>query len=271
MFFGLSFYVFAWNFFIYGIGGWIYETIYESIRANKFVNRGFLAGPCIPVYGLGANIVYFCLKPLQNHPSLLFLGGMIFCTIIEYATSVLLEKIFHAQWWTYDYFQFNFQSRIALIPSLFWGYMTLLDFDILQPGAFRIINRIPEGTGYYVLNVMIVTFFIDVGYSGVTSALYSLEIKSLLDFKEELSKLKPDSDEIKAKLLSYEKKYKAFIKPSFWINKKRLWEAFPDMKVVKEKTMSFSLNKTYVSVRHFLTKRRDEDSDDSPKKLENKK
>ena len=33
--------------------GWIYESIYCTIRAKKWENRGFLYGPLCPIYGAG--------------------------------------------------------------------------------------------------------------------------------------------------------------------------------------------------------------------------
>ena len=36
-------------FFIYSFVGWLWETIYCSIKDRKFAYRGFLAGPYCPV------------------------------------------------------------------------------------------------------------------------------------------------------------------------------------------------------------------------------
>ena len=42
-----------WLFF-YSVVGWIYESTLCSVRAHKFINRGFLNGPYCPIYGWGA-------------------------------------------------------------------------------------------------------------------------------------------------------------------------------------------------------------------------
>ena len=38
-------------FFIYSFVGWLWETVYCSIKDKKFAYRGFLVGPYCPVYG----------------------------------------------------------------------------------------------------------------------------------------------------------------------------------------------------------------------------
>ena len=41
-------------FFFYSAVGWLGESIYCSVGARKWVNRGFLKGPMCPIYGTGA-------------------------------------------------------------------------------------------------------------------------------------------------------------------------------------------------------------------------
>ena len=60
----LSFYTFA--FLIYCIIGWIYEVIWEFAVGNGFVNRGFLFGPYLPIYGFGVLILYFLLSKVMK-------------------------------------------------------------------------------------------------------------------------------------------------------------------------------------------------------------
>ena len=58
----------TWNnyiiyFMLYAIIGWIYEVLLELfIWSHKFVNRGTLFGPWLPVYGFGALIFIFCIQ-----------------------------------------------------------------------------------------------------------------------------------------------------------------------------------------------------------------
>ena len=41
-------------FFLYCVLGWCFETTVVSVKQRHFVNRGFLRGPMLPIYGFGA-------------------------------------------------------------------------------------------------------------------------------------------------------------------------------------------------------------------------
>lgn len=60
-------------FFCYSFIGWLWETIYCSIKAGHFVYRGFLVGPITPIYGFGILGVVYLLRPIHQHIVLLFL------------------------------------------------------------------------------------------------------------------------------------------------------------------------------------------------------
>ena len=44
-------------FFLYSFLGWIWESCYVSVRKHRWVNRGFMHGPMLPLYGSGAMVV----------------------------------------------------------------------------------------------------------------------------------------------------------------------------------------------------------------------
>lgn len=41
------------------VGGWLWEVLLFYIKDREFVNRGFLHGPYLPIYGIGAAILSF--------------------------------------------------------------------------------------------------------------------------------------------------------------------------------------------------------------------
>ena len=52
-------YTYSWYhwitfFYLYCFFGWIFESAYVSLRQKRFVNRGFLRLPLLPLYGTGA-------------------------------------------------------------------------------------------------------------------------------------------------------------------------------------------------------------------------
>ena len=115
-------------FYIYSFLGWLWESSYVSVKEKKLVNRGFVAGPVCTIYGFGAVIVYLSLKPISGNILLLYLGGVIVPTILEYVTAVLMENLFHTSWWDYSKNKYNFQGRICLGASLGWGALSVILF-----------------------------------------------------------------------------------------------------------------------------------------------
>ena len=52
------------GFIFYSFLGWIWETTYCSVKAKHFINRGFLNGPIIPIYGFGAVLIMIAVNAL---------------------------------------------------------------------------------------------------------------------------------------------------------------------------------------------------------------
>ena len=48
-------------FFICSFLGYFLEVLWIYLGTKKIVNRGFLCGPVIPIYGLGAVLILFSL------------------------------------------------------------------------------------------------------------------------------------------------------------------------------------------------------------------
>lgn len=59
---------------------------------QKFVNRGFLLGPCCPIYGCGCILLNLLLQNYVNNIIVLFILTMFTCSLLEYITSFLMEK-----------------------------------------------------------------------------------------------------------------------------------------------------------------------------------
>jgi len=158
----LTLYFVMWNFFIVSFCGWIWETIYESIRAKKLVRRGVLTGPILPIYGIGSNLIFILFRGMSDHPVFLFFGVMVFCTTLEYWAAVALEHFFHTSFWTYEYFRFNYKGRIALIPSLFWGVIGVVGFGVLFPALIGLIHNLPLPYAPYAVRVLSFFLILDI-------------------------------------------------------------------------------------------------------------
>ncbi len=120
-------------FFIFTMIGWVHETTVESLYHKKFINRGSLHGPYIPIYGFGgcAMVIFAC--PFKNNGFFVFLSGLICCTVLEYFTGWLMETLFHKQFWDYSMMKLTYKNRISLLSSLCWGAMSLLMAYVIYP------------------------------------------------------------------------------------------------------------------------------------------
>ena len=86
---GISlYYIISW-FFIYSFLGWVWESCYVSAKRRQWVNRGFLHGPMLPIYGTGAVIILLATIPVRDSLWLVFLLGMLAASIVYWAGSFI--------------------------------------------------------------------------------------------------------------------------------------------------------------------------------------
>lgn len=145
---------------IYSVIGWVYESTICSIGQRKLINRGFLNGPYCPIYGTGAVLVLLVLGRIQN-PVLLFFAGAVLTCSLEYLTSWLMEKLFHARWWDYSHYRFNIQGRICLLGAIVFGFGGVLIIDVVQPQVERLTAMIPLLAVHVICAVAAIVVIID--------------------------------------------------------------------------------------------------------------
>lgn len=134
-------------FLSFSVVGWLLECISCSVWYHKFVyDRGFLFGPYCPVYGFGAIYMYYFLGRYIEEPIALFVMAVVGTSLIEYLTSVVMEKIFNARWWDYSNEPFNLEGRICLKNALLFGVAGLLFTYWVRPVYVDIVHSIPKDT-----------------------------------------------------------------------------------------------------------------------------
>ena len=189
--YGISFEQWVFMFFIFTVIGWIHETFVESLYHKKFVNRGSLHGPYIPIYGFGgcAMIVFVC--PFKDNGFFAFLSGLICCTVLEYFTGWLMETLFHRQFWDYSMMKLTYKNRISLLSSLCWGFMSLFMLYMLFP-FMQWFCGIIGSKAMIVFDCVMTTVFAvdtiftvkrDVGWRNIAKKLSPEQIKAALQKK----------------------------------------------------------------------------------------
>jgi uncharacterized membrane protein len=128
--------------------GWIYESIFCTIKNKKWADRGFLYGPVCPIYGVGA-VSLTAIAEAVSERSLdgyawwqVFLVSFFGSIVLEYVTSWALEKLFHAYWWDYSNMPLNIHGRVCFPCSVGFGCAGLLVVYIIAPFTQRMTSSI---------------------------------------------------------------------------------------------------------------------------------
>lgn len=108
-------------FIFYSFAGWVFETTVAATREKQFINKGFLNGPVCPRYGFSMVLATMFLEPVRKEIIWILLGETLIGTVVEYISSVLLEKLTGSKWWDYTNSRFSFRGRINLWTLLFWA------------------------------------------------------------------------------------------------------------------------------------------------------
>ena len=198
---------------IYSFIGWVIEVIATSKDNKGFVNRGFLIGPYCPIYGTCALLMILIL-PNQENIFLLFLMSLLICSISEYLTSYVMEKLFKARWWDYSSRRFNLNGRICLKISLGFGLLGVILVRYVNPFITSYLIKIPNNIVDIIFYILIIIFAID----------NIISFKVVLKIKETTKFIKMDNTR------EITEKVTAILGNSFLV--KRLLKAFPDFRVI---------------------------------------
>lgn len=170
-------------FFIYCFLGWVWESCYVSVRKREWINRGFLHGPILPIYGFGAIIILWLTLPVRNSIAPIYLLGMLGATLLEYVTGAVMERLFHVRYWDYSNYKFNINGYICLFSSLGWGAFSVLLVKVLHPPIERVVLQIPIYLADPVSLICVIVFMVDTTRS----------VQSAFDLKDLLAKLTESS------------------------------------------------------------------------------
>ena len=128
-------------FFAYAFLGWCIEVTLKYFQFHRFINRGFLTGPWLPIYGSGAALITVVIKglaPLEFSVGTTFAVSFLLCGFLEYMTSYVLEKRFHARWWDYSQKPMNLHGRVWIGNLILFGLGGVVIVDLINPLLLRL-------------------------------------------------------------------------------------------------------------------------------------
>ena len=176
-------------FIIYSNIGWLIEVVKTKFDDKKWVNRGFLIGPYCPIYGISAIVMVNYLTHYKGDIVTIFILALFICSVAEYITSYVMEKLFNTRWWDYTDEKFNLEGRICLKNCFYFGLLGVLLVYIVNPMFVRILNNINDGNLRIIGIIALVYFIFDYILSfWLISKLkdnYNIELK---DMTEDLTK-----------------------------------------------------------------------------------
>jgi len=159
-------------FFLFNVMGWCIESTVESISHKRPINRGFLAGPYIPIFGVGGVLFALIGIPLREafdnifvNIFLVFFVGMSLATLLEYMVGGLLERLFKKRFWDYSKLKltnkYHYNNRISLIASVFWGVLSLFMSFVLYDIVSAFVQSLSFDLIVIVCFIMAFTMLLD--------------------------------------------------------------------------------------------------------------
>jgi permease len=155
--------------------GWIYEVLVGIFETHVgYVNRGYLFGPYLPIYGFGGLMLIALLTKVRDKKTYIgsfplsfisvFLITMFITTVIELFGSYFMEFLTGDWLWDYSNYFCNFEGRIALWSSVKFGIGGLIIIYIVEP----LINLCIKRSGKTAIDVfslvLAVIFLIDLSF-----------------------------------------------------------------------------------------------------------
>ncbi len=177
------------SFFVYSFLGWVLEVIYAYTKEKRFVNRGFLNGPFVPIYGFGLLSLHFIVHafyddfdPLRiGSVVVVFLLVIIVSTLIELLAGYILNVLFETRWWDYSHLKYNFKGYVALRFSIAWGVIGTFSYIYMHHYVVMpLIDALDAQLVAILSTTLVIGMFID----------WMLTVVSLLNFRRMLYELK---------------------------------------------------------------------------------
>lgn len=148
-------------FFSFCFVGWIYEVGLYLFSEGRFVNRGTMYGPWLPIYGTGGVAILFVLQKFRKNPWLMFASSFVLCGIIEYFGGWYSEVFLHAKYWDYSNFAFNLHGRICFESLLVFGLGGCGFTYVFAPLLDNLYLKMNKRIKYVVCAVLVAAFVAD--------------------------------------------------------------------------------------------------------------
>lgn len=180
-------------FFFGGVGGWVLEPFFRRFFSGanperKWLNPGFLFGPCLPLYGFGT-VLLFILSELDHtlfgsfsgtfwYYPVMFVVMALAMTLLEYIVGLVSFKGFHLRLWDYSKLWGNIQGIICPLFSFFWAILGALYYFLIHPYILDGLDWLSRNLAFsFFIGMFFGVFIIDV----VNSAQLVVKLKKFAE------------------------------------------------------------------------------------------
>ena len=168
-------------FFVFSFVGWCIEVTLKYRQFGRFINRGFLIGPWLPIYGCGAALITLTvagLTPVERGIGTTFAISLIVCGLIEYLASYFMEKKFHARWWDYSQKPMNLHGRVWIGNLILFGIGGVAIIHIINPILYGLLDSLSLISREIIAGCLSVIFLADYSVSHFVLKLVKIGVES---------------------------------------------------------------------------------------------
>ena len=257
-------------FMIYSVAGWVLEVTCKLIEYKRFINRGFLIGPYCPIYGWGAVAITFLLYRYSYDPLILFFMTLLTCSILEYATSWVMEKLFKARWWDYSKRKFNVDGRVCLGTMIPFGIFGMILTYVTNPLIISGLDKVNPTTLNIIAIVLLVIYLVDNVISSIV----------IFGFRKTTVQVGREGRQDNTEQIT--KKVREILSSRSWMYK-RLVDAYPKLIAIKTKIKEIkeevkenaievknSINEKAQDVKNTISEKKDEVKNTISEKIKGK-
>lgn len=151
-------------FFAFSFLGWCMEVFLKYRQYRRFINRGFFAGPILPIYGTGAALITIAVRGIAGMESGLlatFLISFVICGLVEYFVSFFLEKKYQARWWDYSQKPMNLHGRVWIGNLILFGLGGLFIIEVADPLIYGVLGHLSILAKEILAAVLVISFITD--------------------------------------------------------------------------------------------------------------
>lgn len=178
-------------FLCYSFLGWALEAVVRLCCERRLVNPGFLIGPFVPIYAVGALAIQLCTASVRDSPLLVFAIGVTVAAAVEFVGHLLLQRLFGLVMWDYTGRLGSIQGRVCLVNSLGFGAAALVVVYLLDPLLGRALDSLPALWAVALASALATAFLADWGHSIVSVLRVRPEIHQ---FQGSLTRLRDQID-----------------------------------------------------------------------------